>query len=155
MQLLGAAIGGSMVANASRYSSSTVAQVEVLADELVDAVIVGMENPGDPNDPMSLTSGATLDSYGDEDSLQSNSDWLVGPPLRWRREGSVLVKDQVGRDFADSVAYVEAVAALAEAADHHPEICIRWNRVTLTLNTHDHGGITRKDVELARQIDNL
>ncbi len=129
--------------------------MEVLAGELVDAVIVGVENLGDPKDLVSLIPGATLGSNGDEDWFQSNLTWLVGPPLRWRREGSVLVKDQVGRDFADSIAYVEAVAALAEAADHHPEICIRWNRVTLSLNTHDHGGITRKDVELARQIDNL
>jgi len=50
---------------------------------------------------------------------------------------------------------VNAVAALAEQAWHHPDIDIRWNKVTLTLTTHDAGGLTQKDFDLARQLDQL
>ena len=49
--------------------------------------------------------------------------------------------------------FVNAVAALAEQAQHHPEVDIRWNRVTLALTTHDVGGLTAKDFALARQCD--
>lgn len=56
-------------------------------------------------------------------------------------------------DFAGSLRFVNAVGALAEAMDHHPDIDIRWNKVTLTLSTHSEGGLTQKDVELAQQID--
>lgn len=58
-------------------------------------------------------------------------------------------------DFVASMAFVTAVALLAEKADHHPDIDIRWNRVALTLSTHSQGGLTEKDVELAVQVDKL
>ena len=57
--------------------------------------------------------------------------------------------------FADALAYVNAVGALAEEMNHHPDIDIRWNRVTLRLSTHDAGGLTQADLELARRIDAL
>jgi len=60
-----------------------------------------------------------------------------------------------GEDFADSLAFVNAVGALAEDMDHHPDVDIRWNVVTLRLSTHSAGGLTRKDLELARRIDAL
>ena len=75
--------------------------------------------------------------------------------LGWQRYGTELVAIRRGRDFADSLRYVNAVAALAEAMDHHPDIDIRWNVVTLRLWTHTAGGITRLDLDLARQIDAL
>jgi 4a-hydroxytetrahydrobiopterin dehydratase len=59
------------------------------------------------------------------------------------------------KDFPAAIKFVEAVAVLAEQAWHHPDIDIRWNKVTLTLTTHDAGGLTEKDFALARQFDQL
>jgi 4a-hydroxytetrahydrobiopterin dehydratase len=73
--------------------------------------------------------------------------------LDWQREGDELVKVAKRGDFAGALAFVNAVGALAEEANHHPDIDIRWNTVTLHLSTHDAGGLTTKDVELARAID--
>lgn len=55
--------------------------------------------------------------------------------------------------FGEAIAFVERVARIAEAADHHPDILIRYARVTLTLSTHDAGGLTARDFDLARRID--
>ena len=73
----------------------------------------------------------------------------------WHRRGSEIVLVRRGRDFADSLAFVDAVGALAEAMDHHPDIDIRFHTVTLRLCTHSAGGLTRLDLELARRIDAL
>jgi 4a-hydroxytetrahydrobiopterin dehydratase len=74
---------------------------------------------------------------------------------QWEREGSELVKIHWGRDFAASLSFVNAVGALAEEMNHHPDIQINWNKVTLRLSTHSAGGITAADLELARRIDAL
>ena len=55
--------------------------------------------------------------------------------------------------FPAAIRFVDWVAELAEAADHHPDIDIRYSKVTLTLSTHDAGGLTENDFALARQID--
>jgi len=74
----------------------------------------------------------------------------------WRREGDALVRDLRFPDFAAALRYVNAVAALAEQADHHPDLLLHsWNRVRLTLSTHAEGGVTAADVALARRIDAL
>jgi 4a-hydroxytetrahydrobiopterin dehydratase len=70
----------------------------------------------------------------------------------WAHQDDQLVRTTKCQGFAGALAYVNAVGALAEAADHHPDIDIRWNTVTLALTTHDSGGITRRDVELATEI---
>ena len=57
--------------------------------------------------------------------------------------------------FPEAIAFVNEVAGLAEAAGHHPDIDIRYNRVRLVLVTHDAGGITEKDTGLARRVDRL
>ena len=75
--------------------------------------------------------------------------------LGWERDGDTLVKSVTRRDFAEAMDFVNAVAALAEAADHHPDIAVTWNRVTLRLSTHSAGGITRADIDLAGRIDGL
>jgi len=59
------------------------------------------------------------------------------------------------KDFPGAIALVDAVAAAAEAADHHPDIDIRWREVLFVLATHSEGGVTAKDVELAQHIDRL
>ena len=58
-------------------------------------------------------------------------------------------------DFVGSVGFVIRVALLAEKANHHPDIDIRWNEVTLTLSTHSEGGLTEKDSDLSELIDRL
>lgn len=58
-------------------------------------------------------------------------------------------------DFGESMGFVTRVALAAEKADHHPDIDIRWNRVTLTLSTHSAGGLTQKDLDLADVADGL
>jgi 4a-hydroxytetrahydrobiopterin dehydratase len=59
------------------------------------------------------------------------------------------------KDFVGALAYVNAVGERAEAANHHPDIAISWNTVTLTLWTHDAGGVTQADVDMARTLDEL
>jgi 4a-hydroxytetrahydrobiopterin dehydratase len=71
----------------------------------------------------------------------------------WRREGDHITTEVVLADFAAAVAFVNAVAALAEEQGHHPDIDIRWNRVRLTVTTHDAGGLTDRDLQLARAVE--
>jgi 4a-hydroxytetrahydrobiopterin dehydratase len=59
------------------------------------------------------------------------------------------------KDFPTAIKFVSADAKLAEKAWHHPDIDIRWNKVTLTLTTHDAGGLTEKDFDLAGKFDRL
>ena len=74
----------------------------------------------------------------------------------WRREGDAIVRDLELGDFAGAMAFVNAVAGLAEAVNHHPDILIHgWNKVTLTLTTHSADGLTQSDLDLARGIDGL
>jgi 4a-hydroxytetrahydrobiopterin dehydratase len=80
---------------------------------------------------------------------------LAERQLQWTRDGDELKTSVKLADFAAALNFVNAVGAAAEAANHHPDIDIRWNRVNLTLSTHDSGGITRFDLALAAAIDNL
>ena len=74
----------------------------------------------------------------------------------WRREGDAIVRDLKLGDFASAMAFVNAVAALAEAANHHPDILVHdWNKVRLTLTTHSVGGLTQGDLDMARTIDDV
>ncbi len=73
----------------------------------------------------------------------------------WRRAGDALARTFTFPAFMDGVAFVNRVAEAAEAADHHPDIDIRYTRVTCTLSTHDAGGITKADVRLAKEIERL
>jgi 4a-hydroxytetrahydrobiopterin dehydratase len=75
--------------------------------------------------------------------------------LHWTRDGDVLVTTVRLHDFAAALAFVNAVGAAAEAANHHPDIDIRWNTVRLVLTTHDAGGITLLDLALAQVVDRL
>ena len=75
--------------------------------------------------------------------------------LNWSREGDVLTTTVKLHDFAAALEFVNAVGAAAEAANHHPDIDIRWNKVRLVLSTHDSGGITLLDLALAGAIDRM
>ena len=71
----------------------------------------------------------------------------------WEMKGGEITKTYPHKDFIDAISFVNKVAILAEKANHHPDILIRYNKVTLTLSTHDEGGITDRDFSLARKID--
>jgi 4a-hydroxytetrahydrobiopterin dehydratase len=73
----------------------------------------------------------------------------------WTRQGNEITTTTTRKDFRDALLYLGAVAYLAETANHHPDITIEWNKVTLTLSTHSAGGLTANDVGLARQISAL
>jgi 4a-hydroxytetrahydrobiopterin dehydratase len=77
----------------------------------------------------------------------------LGTLAGWSRRGEVLTRTYQFRNFTQAMEFVNRVAGLAESANHHPDIDIRYSKVTLTLSTHDAGGITSNDVELARAID--
>jgi 4a-hydroxytetrahydrobiopterin dehydratase len=73
----------------------------------------------------------------------------------WSRQGDSIVHVETLADFKAAILYVGAVAYLAEAANHHPDVTIQWNKVTLTLSTHSAGGLTGNDFALAGQISRL
>lgn len=74
----------------------------------------------------------------------------------WGIEDGMLVKEYVFPEgFLAAITFVTRVADAAEAADHHPDIDIRWNRVRIAVVTHDQGGITDKDTSLAAECDRL
>ena len=73
----------------------------------------------------------------------------------WTLRQSVISRTFVFADFAQAMRFVNRVARLAEAANHHPDITINYNRVKLALTTHDEGGLTMKDFRLAGRINKL
>jgi len=76
---------------------------------------------------------------------------LAGVP-GWKRQDGSIKRTFEHKDFVAAMAFVNKVATAAEAAWHHPDIDIRWNKVTLVLSTHSEGGLTQKDFDLAQQI---
>jgi 4a-hydroxytetrahydrobiopterin dehydratase len=72
---------------------------------------------------------------------------------RWKKRGAIITRVFEFKDFVAAMKFVNAAAKLAEKAWHHPDIDIRWNKVTLALTTHDQGGLTEKDFTLARKFD--
>ncbi len=74
----------------------------------------------------------------------------------WNEESGALQKDFRFEDFAEALAFVNQVGAAAEEVDHHPDVDIRWNTVTLRLSTHSAGGVvTDRDRDLAARIDRM
>ena len=71
----------------------------------------------------------------------------------WQREGDEIVRVFELESFPVAIEFVERVAELAEAANHHPDIDIRYRKVRIALTSHDAGGLTDKDFALAAQID--
>jgi len=73
----------------------------------------------------------------------------------WSRRGDALLKTFTFSKFADGIAFVDRVAVLADKMDHHPDIDIRYTKITISLSTHDAGGITDSDIKLAGQIEGV
>ncbi len=84
-----------------------------------------------------------------EDQILAHLSALRG----WKRAGSEIIKAFEFKDFAEAMGFVNSVALLAEKLNHHPDIDIRWNKVTLTLSTHSAGGLTELDFTLAKAIE--
>ncbi len=73
----------------------------------------------------------------------------------WAIDAETLTKTYVLANFNEAMGLVTRVAMLSEVADHHPDIDIRWNKVTISLSTHSEGALTSKDTDLAEAIEGL
>ncbi len=73
----------------------------------------------------------------------------------WKTTDSKLKKRFSFTNFAESLDFVNRVGAIAEASDHHPDICFGWGYAEFSITTHDTGGLTQNDFDLAREIDGI
>ena len=73
----------------------------------------------------------------------------------WQKNDAMISRTYKFKDFLAAMEFVKRVAPLAEQANHHPDIDIRWNKVTLALTTHSEGALTEKDFDLAQKCDRL
>jgi len=71
----------------------------------------------------------------------------------WARRGDTLTKTYTFGTFADGISFVNRIAKAADARNHHPDIDIRYTKITCILSTHDAGGVTSADLELAEEIE--
>ena len=78
---------------------------------------------------------------------------LLADHPEWTLDGETITRTFTFADFNKAMGFVNRVALAAETADHHPDIDIRWNRVTLALSTHSAGALTDLDRDLAARID--
>lgn len=85
------------------------------------------------------------------DEIDSGLSSLDG----WELQGKAIAKTFSFEGFTQSIDFVDHVASAAEEADHHPDIDIRFDKVTLTLSTHSEGGVTDKDLKLAEAIEEI
>lgn len=76
-------------------------------------------------------------------------------PQGWTPTDNALIKEFTFKDFAEAMIFVNAVAKVAEEENHHPDINIVWNKVTLTLSTHSAGGLTDLDFSMADKLNTL
>jgi len=84
-----------------------------------------------------------------EESLAALPDWT------WEPERDAIVRKFVFRDFNQAFGFMTRVALLADKADHHPEWSNVWNKVDILLTTHDAGGLSTRDIQMAQAIDAL
>lgn len=71
----------------------------------------------------------------------------------WSRKGDALIKTYSFARFADGIRFVQQVAELADGMNHHPDIDVRYTNITFSLSSHDAGGITQRDLDLAKEIE--
>jgi 4a-hydroxytetrahydrobiopterin dehydratase len=79
----------------------------------------------------------------------------LGSLSGWARRGSAIVKTYQFKTFPEAIGFVGRVAEVAEAANHHPDIDIRYTKIICSLSTHDSGGVTQKDLDLARAMESV
>lgn len=85
----------------------------------------------------------------DDQTIRTRLDGIDG----WTRDGDVIRKTYTLDSFPEAIAFVNRIADVAQKADHHPDIDIRFDRVACALSTHSQGGLTAMDFDLARTID--
>lgn len=107
-----------------------------------------------PNDQKLAAGPSDVDNGGmvatlDDGEIEQACSRLPG----WERAGDEIVKWYELPSFRDAITFVDSIADAAEAADHHPDLDIRYRRVRVALSTHDAGGITQKDIDLAKAIE--
>lgn len=83
------------------------------------------------------------------DALQTNLNELED----WHGDTDAIHKTYQFADFAAAIAFVNLAASVAERLNHHPDIDVRWNKVTMRITSHSQGGVTEACVELARDLD--
>jgi 4a-hydroxytetrahydrobiopterin dehydratase len=86
---------------------------------------------------------------------ESEVSAALSPLKEWRREGDTIERTWSFPGFPQAIEFVDRVAEVAESAGHHPDIDIRWNKVRMALSSHDAGGLTSLDFDLAARIDAL
>lgn len=86
---------------------------------------------------------------------QEDIDAALKKQPDWEQVGDSIVRVIEFEEFMEGIDFVNDLAEIADEAQHHPDILIQYNKVTLTLTTHDAGGITEADFELAQRVDNL
>ena len=86
---------------------------------------------------------------------QAQVDDRLDQLVQWTQSGDSIQRTFLFKDFVEAMKFVNVVAQEAERNKHHPDILVRWNKVTLTLSTHDAGGITEKDLNFAAAADKL
>jgi 4a-hydroxytetrahydrobiopterin dehydratase len=86
-----------------------------------------------------------------DDEVKAKLSGLDG----WDGKGDAIEKQFQFEDFTGSVDFVNRITPVANEMDHHPDLAISWNTVTVTLSTHSEGGVTDNDFELAKKIDGL
>ncbi|GAA4546348.1 4a-hydroxytetrahydrobiopterin dehydratase [Amycolatopsis samaneae] len=86
---------------------------------------------------------------------EEQADMALTDLAGWRRDGSTIELKVELASFPQAIEVVDRVAILAEAADHHPDIDIRWRTLVFRLSTHSAGGLTAKDFALATEIDGV
>ena len=88
----------------------------------------------------------------DDERVEDELEDLVN----WNKDGREIIREIVAADFASAIGFVNSVAIIAESMDHHPNIKIYgWNKVKLSVSTHDAGGLTELDFKLAKKIDSI
>lgn len=85
----------------------------------------------------------------------SEIEQRLGALEGWDRAGEAIAKTFSCGDFVGSVRFVDSLVEPAEAMDHHPDVAISWDKVTVTISTHSEGGLTAADFELAGKVDAL
>jgi 4a-hydroxytetrahydrobiopterin dehydratase len=86
-----------------------------------------------------------------DDEIREKLEGLAG----WERDGDAIAKEFELADFKGSVDFVNRLTPVAEDMNHHPDLEISWNKVTVSISTHSEGGLTGNDFELAGKIDQL
>mgnify|MGYP003351923877 CR=1 FL=1 len=101
-------------------------------------------NGGSDSAPEFAAPGVKLD--------EANISAALSTLPNWQRDGQIIRRAFEFVDFVAAMKFVNAVAGVAESAQHHPDVAIHWNKVTLAFTTHDAGGLTAKDLALARAL---